>query len=72
MLFANASKTIKNGFLTLQPENYLQYTKEGTRRGMDEHLKLYNIFVYGTNIYALICLCTYFIKIPELILHLKL
>ena len=43
MLFANASKTIRNWFSTLQPDNYLQFTKVGTRKGMDEHLKLYNI-----------------------------
>ena len=35
MLFANASKIIRNWFLTLQPDNYLQFTKVGTRKGMD-------------------------------------
>ena len=34
-MFANALKTIKNWFLTLQPDNYLQFTKVGTRKGMD-------------------------------------
>ena len=45
MLLVNAAKTKRNWFLTLQPDNYLQFTEEGTRRGMGEHLKLYNIFV---------------------------
>ena len=73
MFFANAS----NWFLTIQPDNFLQFNKVGTRKGMDEHLKLYNIFVFAL-IYALICLCTCvkkkksFIKIPALILYLKL
>ena len=35
MLFANASKIIRNWFLTLQPDNYLQFTKVGTRKDMD-------------------------------------
>ena len=39
------SKTIRNWVLTLQPENFLQLTKESTRMG--EHLKLYNKFVYS-------------------------
>ena len=45
MLLVNATKTKRNWCLTFQPDNYLQFTKEGTRRGMDEHLKLYSIFV---------------------------
>ena len=38
ILFANASKIIKNWFLTLQPDiylNYLQYNRVGTRKGMN-------------------------------------
>ena len=35
MLFADASKIIRNWFLTLQPDNYLQFTKVGTKKGMD-------------------------------------
>ena len=35
MLFANASKIIRNWFLTLQPDDYLQFTKVGTKKGMD-------------------------------------
>ena len=31
MLFANASKIIKNWLLTLQPDNYPQFAKVGTR-----------------------------------------
>ena len=70
MLFANASKIIRNWFLTLQPDNYLQFTKVGTRKGMDEHLKL-NICL-RTNIctYLYMHLCERkksFIKIPTMI-----
>ena len=57
MLFANVSEIIKNWFLTLQPDNYLQFTKIGTRKGIDEHLTLYNVFVYAL-ICGLIYLCT--------------
>ena len=35
MLFANASKIKSKWFLTLQPDNYLQFTKVGARKGMD-------------------------------------
>ena len=35
MLFANASKIIRNWFLKFQPDNYMQFTKVGTRKGMD-------------------------------------
>ena len=56
-LFANMSKTTRNWFLTPQPDNYLQFTKVGTRKGMDEHLTLCNIFVYAL-IYAYSYLCT--------------
>ena len=35
MLFANASKIVRNRFLTLQPDTYMQFTKVGTRKGMD-------------------------------------
>ena len=35
-MFANVSKIITNWFLTLQPDiNYLQFSKVGTRKGMD-------------------------------------
>ena len=59
--------------------NYLQITKVGTRKGMDViwALAVYNIFVYAL-IYA-VCLYMHlcerkksFIRIPTLILHLKL
>ena len=35
MKFANASETVRNWFLTLQPDSYLQITKVGIRKGMD-------------------------------------
>ena len=34
-MFANESKIIRKWFLTLQPDNYMQFTKVGTRKGMD-------------------------------------
>ena len=56
-LFANALKIMRNRFVTLEPDNYLQFTKVDTRKSIDEYLRLYNIFVYAL-IYALIYLCT--------------
>ena len=74
MLFANASKIIRNWFLTLQPDNYLQFIKVGTRKCMDV------TWVFDAISYICLCsnLCTYlfmhlyeiknsFIKIPEAI-----
>ena len=49
MVFTNASQIKRNWFLTLHLNNYLQFTKVGTRKFMDvvyEYLTLYNIFVY--------------------------
>ena len=34
-MFANAPKIIGNWFLTLQPDDYLKFTKVGTRKSMD-------------------------------------
>ena len=56
-MLANVSKTIINWFLTLQPDIFLQFTKVDTKKGMDEHFKLYDIFVYAL-IYTIIYLCT--------------
>ena len=51
---------MRNWFLIIQPDNYLQFTKVGTRKGMDIiwALDKYNIFVYAL-FYALIYLSTY-------------
>ena len=46
MLFANASKIIRNWFLTLQPDNYLQFTKVGKRKGMDVISALDAIYLF--------------------------
>ena len=45
MLFANASKII-NWFLTLQPDNYLQFTKVGMRKGMDVKWEFMHWFMH--------------------------
>ena len=50
MLFANASKIIRNCFSTPQPDNYLQFTKVGTRKGMD--------VIWALDAIYYICLCT--------------
>ena len=53
---ANAPKVIGNWSLTLQTDNYLQFTKVDTRKGMNVIWALdtiYNIFVYAL-IYALV------------------
>ena len=34
MFFADASKLIRNWFVTLQPDNYMQFTKVVTKNGM--------------------------------------
>ena len=78
MLFGNASKIIENWFLTLQPDNNLQFTKVGTRNSMEL------IWALDTLWYICLCtnLCTYlfmhfcerkesFIKILSLILYMK-
>ena len=61
MLFANLSKiikNIKNWFLTLQPDNYLQFSKVGRRKGMDVIRALDAIqYIFYALIYALIYLC---------------
>ena len=57
-MFANASKIIRNWFLTLQPDNYLQFTKVGTRKGMD--------VIWALD--ASTCLCTNLC--PYLFMHL--
>ena len=46
MLFANASKIIRNWFLTLQPDNYLQFTKVGMRKGMDVKWEFMHWFMH--------------------------
>ena len=51
MLFANASKIIRNWFLTLQPDNYMQF-KSGRKEGHGCNMSIYAL------IYALIYLCT--------------
>ena len=40
MLFANVSKIMRNWFLALRPDNYLQFTKVGTRKGMDGNMSM--------------------------------
>ena len=35
MLFSNASKITRNWFLTLQPDNYVQFSKAESRKGID-------------------------------------
>ena len=35
MLFVNASKITRNWFLTLQPDNYKQFTKVDKKKAMD-------------------------------------
>ena len=45
MLFANASK-IRNWFLTLQPDNYMQFTKVGTRKAMDVKWEFMHWFMH--------------------------
>ena len=39
-MFANASKIMRNWFLALRPDNYLQFTKVGTRKGMDGNMSM--------------------------------
>ena len=81
-MFANASKIITNWFWTLQPDifkiisNLLKWLQKRAWM-LYEHFTLYDIFVYAV-IYPFIYLCTSvkekkgFIKIPTLILYLKL
>ena len=59
LLLANASKIIRNWFLTLQLDNYLKLSKLAQERACMEyeHLTLYNVFVYAP-IYVLTYLCT--------------
>ena len=35
MLFSNASKITRNWFLTLEPDNYVQFSKVESRKGID-------------------------------------
>ena len=46
MLFSNTSKIIRNWFLTLQPDNYLQFTKVGMRKGMDVKWEFMHWFMH--------------------------
>ena len=46
MLFASASKIIRNWFLTLQPDNYLQFTKVGMTKGMDVKWEFMHWFMH--------------------------
>ena len=81
-MFTNASKIIRNWFLNTSTWyflNYLQFTKVGTKKGMD--------VIWALDAIWFICLCTNlwtylfmhlcerkksFIKIPTLILYLRL
>ena len=79
MLFANASKTITNWFLTLQPDIFkiICNLPNWHRIELRRNISTWRYVIYQL-IYSLIYLCTMcerkksVIKIPTLILYLKL